>query len=253
MSRLLDDPKRVQALVASFLSTQRTTRNNVNPYFIPPDITMEEHYQLAMDSGMDPREYDRRNYHGTSSSQPFPHLAHILPPRHFPLPKTVKQTTTSDLNISAPNPAETLPAKRLHSQTTENVTESPTSQPLLNPLQPQDSQPTTLDDRASPKSGRHLDLGEVMVKKPRYPNKSISMGKPMNQFRDPKRPIQQLSMADLDSIHSPSVNSIWPYLKLLSRILNVYGKVRSSYNINWRNPEVNCRTRNGMSNSCVKN
>jgi len=68
MSRPLDDPKRVQALVASFLSTQRTTRNNVNPYFIPPDITMEEHYQLAMDSGMDPREYDRRNYHGTSSS-----------------------------------------------------------------------------------------------------------------------------------------------------------------------------------------
>ena len=164
--------------------------------------------------GWNPREYDRRNYHGTSSSQPFPHLAHILTARHFPLPKTVMQTTTPDLNISATNPAETLPAKRIHSQTTENVTKSPTSQPLLNPLHPQDSQPTTLDDRASPKSGRHLDLGEVMVKKPHYPNKSISMGKPINQFRDPKRPIQQLSMADLDSIHSPSVNSMVS-LKLL--------------------------------------
>ena len=60
MSRLLDDPKRFQALVASFHSTQRTTRNNVNPYFIPPDITMEEHHQSAMGSGMDLREYDRR-------------------------------------------------------------------------------------------------------------------------------------------------------------------------------------------------
>ena len=78
MSRLLDDPIRVQDLVASFLSTQRTTRNNVNPYFIPPDITMEKHYQSAMDSGMDPREYDRRTYHGTSSSQPFPYLAHFI-------------------------------------------------------------------------------------------------------------------------------------------------------------------------------
>ena len=47
-----------------------------------------------------------------------------------------------------------------------------------------------------------------MVKKTRYPNKSISMGKPINQFRNPKHQIQQLSMADLDSIHSPSVNSI---------------------------------------------
>ena len=160
MSRLLDDPKRVQALVASFLSTQRTTRNNVNPYFIPPDITMEEHYQLAMDSGMDPREYDRRNYHGTSSSQPFPHLAHILPPRLFPLPKTVKQTTTSDLNISATNPAETLPAKRIHSQTTENVTKSPTSQPLLNPLHPHDSQPPPLDDRLHQIPGDILTSGK---------------------------------------------------------------------------------------------
>ena len=34
------------------------------------------------------------------------------------------------------------------------------------------------------------------------------MGKPINQLRDPRRQIQQLSMADLDSIHSPSVNSI---------------------------------------------
>ena len=34
------------------------------------------------------------------------------------------------------------------------------------------------------------------------------MGNPINQFRDPKRQIQQLSMVYLDSIYSPSVNSI---------------------------------------------
>ena len=148
-----------------------------------------------------------------------------------------------------------MPANRIHSQTTENVTKSPTSQPLLNPLQPQDSQPTTLDDRASPKSGRHLDLGEVMVKKPRYPNKSNCMRKPINQFRDPKRQIQQLSMANLDSIHSPSVNSIVSMALSKTSMKDVErlreSEIKLQYQLEESRNEL--QTRNGMSNSCIKN
>ena len=87
MSRLLDDPKEFRLLS---LTTQRTTRTNVLTYCLPSVTTMEEHNQVAIESGMDTYEYDRRNYHETSSSQPFSHQENILPLRHFPLPKTVK-------------------------------------------------------------------------------------------------------------------------------------------------------------------
>jgi hypothetical protein len=103
-------PTSSDSLVAQYLADHRT---NVLTYCLPSLTNMEEHNEVALESGMDPCEYDRRNYHGTPSSQSFPHLAHILPPRHFPLPKTVKQTKNPDLNISATNPAEPLPAKRI--------------------------------------------------------------------------------------------------------------------------------------------
>ena len=92
------------------------------------------------------------------------HLAHILPPRHFLHSKRLSKQKNPDLKISAMNPAETLPAKRIHSQTIKNIAKSPTSQPLLNPPHPQDFQPSAVDDRASPKSRQHLDLGKVMIK-----------------------------------------------------------------------------------------
>ena len=98
------------SLVAQYLADHRT---NVLTYCLPSLTNMEEHNEVALESGMDPCEYDRRNYHGTPSSQSFPHLAHILPARHFPLPRTVKQTTIPDINISATNPAETLSTKRI--------------------------------------------------------------------------------------------------------------------------------------------
>ena len=68
MSRILDDPKKVKALIKSFQTETRNTRaQGGNPYYIPEGITMDEHYDLAMEAGMDPQEYVRRNYHGTSS------------------------------------------------------------------------------------------------------------------------------------------------------------------------------------------
>ena len=70
---------------------------------------------------------------------------------------------------------------------------------------------------------------------------------------DPKRQIQQLSMADLDSIHSPSINFIVFLAPSKNSMKDFDGKVRPSYNFNRMNPEMNCRTRNGVSNSCVKN
>jgi len=75
-----------------------------------------------MGSGIDLREYDRRNYHGTSSSQPCTHQAHILPPRYFPLSTTVKVN-------NKPNES----AKRFHSEAVENIAASPQSQPSIIP------------------------------------------------------------------------------------------------------------------------
>jgi hypothetical protein len=59
-------------------------------------ITFDEHYDLAMEAGMDPQEYVRRNYHATSSSQPYPHQAHILPPRRL-----VHRHATKTTNVQA--------------------------------------------------------------------------------------------------------------------------------------------------------
>ena len=81
MSRILDDPKKVKALIKSFQTETRSTRaQGGNPYYIPEGITLDEHYDLAIEAGMDPQEYVRRNYHGTSSSQPYPHQAVISYP-----------------------------------------------------------------------------------------------------------------------------------------------------------------------------
>ena len=67
--------KKVKALIKSFQSETQTTRTQGgNPYFIPPGISLDEHYQFAMEAGMDPREYEKRN--GASSSQPYPHQDH---------------------------------------------------------------------------------------------------------------------------------------------------------------------------------
>ena len=46
-----------------------------------------------------------------------------------------------------------------------------------------------------------------MIKKDRYANKS--MGKPINQFRNPKRLIQQLSVVDLDSINPLTIGQLY--------------------------------------------
>ena len=75
-------PKKVKALIISFQAETRSTRaQGGNPYYIPEGITLDEHNDLATEAGTDPQEYVRRNYHGTSSSQPYSHQAHILPPR----------------------------------------------------------------------------------------------------------------------------------------------------------------------------
>ena len=89
-------PTSSDSLVAQYLADHRT---NVLTYCLPSLTNMEEHNEVALESGMDPCEYDRRNYHGTPSSQSFPHLAHILPPRYFPLPKTVKQTNPGIISL----------------------------------------------------------------------------------------------------------------------------------------------------------
>ena len=61
MSRILDDPKKVKALIKSFQTESRSTRaQGGNPYYIPEGITLDEHYDLAMEAGMDPQEYVRR-------------------------------------------------------------------------------------------------------------------------------------------------------------------------------------------------
>jgi len=63
---------------------------------MPEGITLDEHYDLAMETGMNPQEYVRRNYHGTSS---YPHQAHILSPRRLVnhrLPTTTANDPVSD-------------------------------------------------------------------------------------------------------------------------------------------------------------
>ena len=96
MSRLLDDPSEFRLLS---LNTQRTTRFNDLTYCLPSVTTKEEHNQVAIESGMDPCEY-RLNYHGTVFPTSGKHT-------------TAKANKNSDINISATNPAETLPEKRI--------------------------------------------------------------------------------------------------------------------------------------------
>ena len=83
MSRILDDPKKVKALIKSFQIETRSTRaQRRNPFYIPEGITLDEHYDLAMEPE---RTYKNMFVETTteSSSQLYPHQAHILPPRRI--------------------------------------------------------------------------------------------------------------------------------------------------------------------------
>ena len=66
MFRILDDPEEVKALIILFQTETRSTRaEGGSPYYIPEGITLDEHYDLAMEAGMDPQEYVRLNNHGS--------------------------------------------------------------------------------------------------------------------------------------------------------------------------------------------
>jgi len=92
MSRLLDDPKKIKVLIRYFQSETRTTRTyGGNPYFIPPGISLDEHDQLAMESGMDPKEFERQNCYGRHHLN-LTHTKLTLPPRAFPFQNTTQRT-----------------------------------------------------------------------------------------------------------------------------------------------------------------
>ena len=78
MSRILDDPKMVKALIKSFQTeTMNTTILQWGPEWIHKNMFAAAIY-------------------GTSSSQPYPHQAHILPPRRLRL--LVRQDLKSHSN-----------------------------------------------------------------------------------------------------------------------------------------------------------
>ena len=171
MSRISDDPKNIKALVTSFPTDTRSTRaQGGNPY-IPEGITLDEHYDLAMEAGMDPQEYVRRNYHGTSSSQPYPHQAHVLPPRRLvPRPAT-KSTSGTGSNDLLQRTSETMgisdsaipPSKRafLHSQEEELSFDNASSPPDDQTPHPPHTTISSVSAKTMPSP--HLPLGELMV------------------------------------------------------------------------------------------
>ena len=173
MSRILDDPKKVKALIKS--ETRSTRAQGGNPYYIPEGITLDEHYDLAMEAGMDPQEYVRRNYHGISSSQPYPHQAHILHPRRLvPRPAT-KSTSAPGSNNLLQRTSETMgisdsaipPSKRafLHSQEEELSFDNASSPPEDQTRHPPHTTISSVSAKIMPSP--HLPLGELVVKKPR--------------------------------------------------------------------------------------
>ena len=172
MSRILDDPKKVKALIKSFQTESRSTRaQGGNPYYIPEGITLDEHYDLAMEAGMDPQEYVRRNYHGTSSSQPYPHQAHVLPPRRLvPRPAIISTSGTGSNNLLQ-RTSETMgisdsaipPSKRafLHSQEEELSFDNASSPPDDQTRHPPHTTISSVSAKTMPSP--HLPLGELMV------------------------------------------------------------------------------------------
>ena len=114
MSRFPDDSKNVQALFASFLNY---------PEIFHLLLQSTNNYQLAMDSRMNHREYERRYHHSASSLQLFLHQAYIYNHGDIFLYKYRwrKNKTLLSLTILQWIRQKTNQRKRLQSQSEENV------------------------------------------------------------------------------------------------------------------------------------
>jgi len=192
MSRILDDPIKVKALIKSFQTETRSTRaQGGNPYYIPEGITLNEHYVLEMEAGMDPQEYVRRNYHGTSSSQPYPHQAHVLPLDGWYFVPQLKVLAGQDPIIyynaqvsHGISDSAIPPSKRafLLTQEDELSFENASSPPDDQTSHPPHTTTSAVSAKTMPSP--HLPLGELMVKKPR---REVPPGTMVAQFRDAKK------------------------------------------------------------------
>jgi len=94
--------KNVESPIKSYQTVTRSTRlQGGNLYYIHEGITLDEHYHSASRDG--PARIFT-NYDGTSSSQPYPHQAHILPPRRL-VNRQSKNATNDPVSVkSHPNP-----------------------------------------------------------------------------------------------------------------------------------------------------
>ena len=169
---------------------------------------------------MVPREYERRNYYGASSSQPYPHQAHILPPRAYPFLQNNRRTKAAKEEHDSGHPAISTD---IINDSTQKQSEEYRGQPKRKLSQIlDDALPTETPEQPeipSTKKGTgvvssntpaksvsaHLDLGTLMTKKYRSENKSVRQ-RPVDQFREPqRRHITTLSMKDLDKLEGLQV------------------------------------------------